>query len=89
MAAFAEAPCLLGELVALRRVAPGLDGVEDRHRQPEPVCRGGGCPVKRGERGEALGVAVERVAARVELARKLVEEVVGDVGRSQGVVRAG
>jgi hypothetical protein len=88
MAAFAQATCLLGELVAFRLVAPGFDGVEDRDGQAEPLGGGGGSAVQCSEGGEAFGVAVEGAAARVELARELGEEVVGNVGRAERSVRA-
>jgi hypothetical protein len=87
MAALAQAARLFGELVAFRLVTSGLDGIEDGHRQPEPLRGGGGGAVEGGERRESLGVAVEGAAASVELARELVEEVVGHVGGAKGAVR--
>ncbi len=88
MAAFTQAACLLGELVAFRLVASGLDRVEDGDGKAEAVGGGGGGAVERGEGGEPFGVAVERVAAGVELGSELVEEVVRHVGGAAGAVRA-
>lgn len=87
MAALAQAACLLGELVAFRRVASGLDGVEDGDGEAEALGGCGGGAVQGGEGGEPFGVAVERAAAGVELAGELVEEVVGHVGGAAGAVR--
>jgi hypothetical protein len=88
MAALAQAACLFGELVALRLVASGLDGVEDGDGETEALGGGRGGAVEGGEGGEPVGVAVERAAAGVEFARELVEEVVGHVGGTEGAVRA-